>query len=32
LTKARLILLLTNIALLAPLFAKVKRPTWSDGI
>lgn len=31
-TKARLILLTTNLVLLASLFAKVKRVTWSDGI
>jgi hypothetical protein len=31
-TKARLILLMTNLAIVASLVAKVKKGTWSDGI
>lgn len=31
-TKARMILLMTNLLLLASLLAKMKRGTWSDGI
>ena len=31
-TKARLILLMSNLAIIASLVARVKRGTWSDGM